>query len=70
MSQRLMSRVEYGDAIRIRALCLMEAHGRDAEEIVRQAAAEAGLTAADRSFLDAVAERLVRLGATRGTRPS
>jgi hypothetical protein len=57
---RLDERVAYGRAIRARADCLIEAYGDRALEQARQAAVEPGLPAAERSFWDAVADRIVR----------
>lgn len=66
MSPQLEDRIAYGRAIRVRALCLIEAHGRAAEAMVRDATAEAGLPFAERSFLEAVAARIARFSAGPG----
>ncbi len=63
MSPRLRDRIDYGRAIRLRALCLVEAHGHAAEAVVREACAQTGLPVAERCFLAAVAVRLARLAA-------
>jgi hypothetical protein len=63
MEGRLRERVEYGRAIRQRALCLIEAHGVSAPRLCAAAAAEAGLPAADRNFLTMVGARIARLQA-------
>ena len=60
MLPRLHDRILYGRAIRVRALCLIEAHGRAAEAVVRDATADEGLPVAERSFLQAVADRIAR----------
>ena len=66
MSPRLEDRIEYGRAIRVRALCLIEAHGRAAEAVVRDATADAGLPVAERSFLEAVADRIAQFSVLPG----
>ena len=63
MTARLRDRIDYGRVVRLRALCLIEAHGDAAEAVVRQASADFGLPIADRSFLEAVAARVARLNA-------
>lgn len=65
MDRRLRERVEYGRAIRQRALCLIEAHGPTARGHCTAAADEAGLPEADRSFLTMVAARIARMQAPR-----
>lgn len=61
MPPRLRDRIDYGRVVRVRALCLIEAHGAAAGAIVRQASAESGLPIAERAFLEAVAARVARL---------
>ena len=65
MSARLRDRIAYGRAVRLRAICLIEAHGDAAGPIVRQASADSGLPIAERSFLEAVAVRVDRLNAAK-----
>ncbi len=60
MTPALQERVAYGRSIRHRALCLIEAHGPEAAAEALRAACEPGLAAAERSFWEAVAARLVR----------
>ncbi len=66
MSPRLQDRIVYGRAVRVRALCLIEAHGHDAEAIARDATTDAGLPFAERSFLEAVAARIARFNGETG----
>jgi len=61
MERRLCERVEYGRAIRLRALCLIEAHGEAAPGLCASAAAEEGLPEAERRFLAMVGARIARL---------
>jgi hypothetical protein len=63
MPAALDDRIAYGRAIRHRAECLIDAHGTTATDEARRAAAEPGLSGADRHFWQAVAERLARLTA-------
>jgi hypothetical protein len=63
MPAALDARIAYGRVIRHRAECLIDAHGAAAAEEARLAAAEPGLSEADRHFWQAVADRLVRLTA-------
>lgn len=56
----LDERIAYGRRIRERATLLLEAYGETALEQARQAAAEPGLPAAERSFWSSVADRIVR----------
>ena len=63
MTPGLQERVEYGRAIRERAICLAEAHGAEAAAEALRAADEPGLAAAERSFWEAVAARLARQNA-------
>lgn len=63
MERRLRERVEYGRAIRQRALCLIDAHGADATGRCADAAQAAGLPEADRAFLAMVGARIARLQA-------
>lgn len=63
MSPRLRARIEYGRVVRIRALCLIEAHGHSAGAVARQASSDSGLPIAERNFLEAVAARVARLNA-------
>jgi hypothetical protein len=63
MPAALDDRIAYGRAIRHRAECLIDAHGTTATDEARRAAAEPGLSEADRHFWQAVAERLARLAA-------
>jgi hypothetical protein len=65
MLPRLQDRIAYGRSIRERALCLVEAHGPDAEALALDAAAEVGLPAPQSSFWQAVAVRAARLSAAR-----
>jgi hypothetical protein len=58
----LNERVEYGRMIRDRAACLLEAHGSRAQAEALIAACEPGIPDAERSFWEAVAARIVRLG--------
>ena len=60
MIPNLEARVAYGRSIRQRAVCLLEAHGPEAEAEARRAACEPGLAAAERSFWEAVAARVAR----------
>ena len=60
MHQALADRIEYGRAIRLRAECLLDAHGRTAAAHARLAAL-ASRAEAERSFLEAVAARVTRL---------
>jgi len=60
MHQALTDRIEYGRAIRRRADCLLDAHGRAAVAHARMAA-KVSRADAERCFLEAVAERVVRL---------
>ena len=59
-------RIAYGRSIRQRAICLIEAHGRQAQDEALRAAQEPGLAAADRSFWEAVAARVERQFGERG----
>ena len=54
------ARIAYGRSIRERAACLLETYGELAADEALRAADEPGLTAADRSFWEAVAARLTR----------
>jgi hypothetical protein len=58
---QLEERVAYGRAVRERALCLIEAHGARAIEVLHDAVGEAGLPIGERLFLEAVSARLDRL---------
>jgi len=60
MSDMLSKRVALGRSIRARALCMMEAHGPEAERAARAAAREAGASAAERNFWELVADRVAR----------
>jgi hypothetical protein len=60
MFPHLEERVAYGRSIRLRATCLIDAHGTAAEAEARRAAQEPGLAAAERSFWEAVAARVAR----------
>jgi hypothetical protein len=60
MVPHLQERVAYGRSIRERARCLLEAHGPAAVSEALRAAQEPGLGAAERSFWEAVAARVVR----------
>jgi len=60
MSDMLSKRVDLGRSVRARALCMMEAHGPEAERASREAAREAGVSAADRNFWELVADRVAR----------
>jgi hypothetical protein len=64
MAAAWRDRIDYGRAVRLRAICLIEAHGRGAEAMIRSATAEPGLPIAERTFLEAVAARVARLTAT------
>lgn len=61
MTPELERRIAYGRSIRERAGCLVEAHGPEAEVQARLAAAMAGAVEAERSFWQAVADRVVRI---------
>ena len=64
MFPHLQERVAYGRSIRQRATCLLEAHGpEEARTEALRAASEPGLAEAERSFWQAVADRLERSGA-------
>ena len=60
MTDALSKRVDLGRTVRARALCMMEAHGPDAERAARAAGREAGVSAADRNFWELVADRVAR----------
>ena len=60
MLVNLELRIAYGRSIRHRALCLIEAHGTEAEDEALRASLEPGLPAAERSFWEAVAARVAR----------
>ena len=60
MVSRLEERVAYGRAIRERASCLLEAHGAGALDAALRAVDEPGILAAERSFREAVADRVAR----------
>jgi hypothetical protein len=60
MVPHLQERVAYGRSIRERASCLLESHGEAAASEALRAAQEPGLGAAERSFWEAVAARVVR----------
>ena len=60
MSDMFTKRVDLGRSVRARALCMMEAHGHEAERAAREAAREAGVSAADRNFWELVADRVAR----------
>ena len=60
MVPHLQERVAYGRSIRERARCLLESHGEAAASEALRAAQEPGLGAAERSFWEAVAARVVR----------
>ena len=60
MVPQLEERVAYGRSIRERARCLLESHGPGAASEALRAADEPGLAAAERSFWQAVAARVVR----------
>jgi hypothetical protein len=60
MSDALSKRVDLGRSVRARALCMMEAHGPEAERAARAAAREPGVSAADRNFWELVADRVAR----------
>lgn len=60
MVPHLQERVAYGRSIRERARCLLESHGPAAASEALRAAREPGLAAAERSFWEAVAARVVR----------
>jgi hypothetical protein len=60
MLKSIEDRVAYGRSIRTRALCLLDAHGAQAEVEAWSAAREPGLAEAERSFLEAVAARVSR----------
>lgn len=64
MVSRLEERVAYGRAIRERASHLLEAHGPGALDAARRAADEPGILAAERSFWEAVADRVTRASTT------
>jgi hypothetical protein len=55
------ARIAYGREVRLRAACLIEAHGQAAEAEAWLAAGEPGIPAAERNFWEAVAARLARL---------
>lgn len=61
MSPRLRDRIDYGRMVRVRALCLVEAHGAAAEAMLRSACSDPGLPIAEQTFLQAVAARVARL---------
>lgn len=66
MFPHLQERVAYGRSIRQRATCLLEAYGaEEARAEALRAAAEPGLAEAERSFWQAVADRLARAGGLR-----
>jgi hypothetical protein len=60
MLKSIEDRVAYGRSVRLRALCLLDAHGPLAEAEAWSAAREPGLADAERSFLEAVAGRVSR----------
>ena len=60
MVPHFQERVAYGRSIRERARCLLESHGPAAVSEALRAAQEPGLAAAERSFWQAVAARVVR----------
>jgi hypothetical protein len=60
MVDRLQQRAAYGRSIRQRALCLLEAHGREAWGEAMSASREPGIAEAERSFWEAVAARVAR----------
>lgn len=60
MVPQLEERVAYGRSIRERARCLLESHGTAAASEALRAAREPGVAAAERSFWEAVAARVVR----------
>lgn len=60
MSSSMELRVAYGRSIRERAAAMIEAHGALAGAEALHAAEEAGVTAADRAFWQAVAARIAR----------
>ena len=70
MASFFEERVAYGRSIRQRALCLLDAHGPEAEAEALCAAQEPGITEAERYFLEAVASRLARLTAAPGAMQS
>lgn len=61
MSDTLSKRVDLGRSVRARALCMMEAHGPEAERAARAAAREPGVSAANRNFWELVADRVARI---------
>ena len=61
MSDSLSQRVDLGRSVRARALCMLEAHGPDAERAARAAGREPGVSAADRNFWELVADRVARI---------
>jgi hypothetical protein len=60
MNQRIEERAAYGRTVRQRAFCLLDSHGPDAWAEARRAAHEPGIAAAERSFWEAVADRVAR----------
>ncbi len=60
MTQAMAARVSLGRRVRIRAICMREAHGLDAEARARAAAEEAGVAGAEAHFWRLVADRLAR----------
>jgi hypothetical protein len=65
MRPRFEERIDYGRAIRDRALCFVEAHGARAPAVLAEAVCDAGLPEVERLFLEAVAARVARLSARR-----
>lgn len=65
MQSALEQRIQYGQSIRERALCLLEAHGQAARMQAIAACEMPGVTEQDRHFWQAVADRIARLCAAR-----
>jgi hypothetical protein len=61
MTDAFSKRIDLGRSVRARALCMMEAHGHEAERAARAAAREAGVSAAERNFWELVADRVARI---------
>ncbi len=60
LTQAMAARVSLGRRVRIRAICMREAHGLEAETRARAAADEAGVAGAEANFWLLVADRLAR----------
>jgi len=61
LTQAMAARVSLGRRVRIRAICMREAHGAEAETRARAAADEAGVACAEANFWLLVADRLARI---------